>query len=417
MPAAAARTRGPLPVFAAKALVHLLAAPISAAVYLLVVAPFSRIRIALRRATGRKPAILWGPIPIINIRYSSRGERLCGYRSDTLVYSVYHINARDDFDYVLDRQYRVPVLGSLVPYGAFLWAGFRYDIFGCFFEGGLLAATPWWWLELPLLRLAGKKIVVYPYGPDARVASLTRGREKWNAYTDVPPAREDRKEAVVRRKLALFGRFANVMLGCADLVEHLPRLDGVFLFPFDTESWQPVDAPDDDVVTVVHGPNHRHYKGTRFVQEAVETLQAEGLAVELVLVEGLPTAEARRIYERADVVADQFLIGAYALLAIEAMALGKPVLCYLNPRFEPLHPEWAECPIVRADPDTLVDELRRLVVDPERRRSFGSRGPAYVRKYHSLASVGARMDAIYRELWWPERPQVGAAEPESTRRV
>ena len=93
------------------------------------------------------------------------------------------------------------------------------------------------------------------------------------------------------------------------------------------------------------------------------------------------------------------LIGAYALFAIEGLALGKPVLCYLNPRFARHHPEWDDCPIVTASPDTLEGELRALVVDPERRRALGSRGPAYVRAVHSPKAVGARLDAIYRRLW------------------
>src|SRR5262249_56453568 len=88
----------------------------------------------------------------------------------------------------------------------------------------------------------------------------------------------------------------------------------------------PAEETDDGVVTIVHSPNHRHYKGTRFLVDAVETLRREGLPVELVVVEGKPNAEAKREYARADLVADQFLIGAYALFAIEGMALSKPVV-------------------------------------------------------------------------------------------
>jgi hypothetical protein len=386
-------------VFAAKAAVHLVALPVTVLLYLSLVTPWSWCRRAWKRVRGRKPDVLWAPLPIINIRYSSLADRLFGYRSDTLVYKVYRINARGDFDHSLDRIYSIPVLGSTVPYAAFLWTGLRYDVFGFFFVGGLLAATPWWRIELPLLRLAGKKTIVYPYGQDARLPSLTRQEGGWNAYTDVPVGAEDADERVVRARLAVFGRWVNVMLGCADIAEHLPRVDGMFLYPIDTARWRPVAAHDHGVVRVVHSPNHRHYKGTRFVIGAIEQLRAEGLRVELVLVEGLGNEEARRIYEEADVIADQVLIGAYALLAIEGMALAKPVVCYLNPRFKRFHPEWDECPIVSADPDTLVDELRRLIVDGDLRRSLGARGPDYVQRYHSLESVGARMDEIYRGLW------------------
>jgi glycosyltransferase involved in cell wall biosynthesis len=397
-------------LWAAKEALHLVAALVSAVLYLLLVVPVSRLHGTWKRSRGGKPAILWAPRPIINIKYSSLADRLFGYRSDTLVYEVYHLNTRTDFDYALTRLYAVPALGAIVPYASFLWAGFRYDIFCFFFTGGLLTPSPFWWIELPLLRLAGKKIVVYPYGQDARIASLTRKSGRWNAYTDVPPGAEDRDEQDVRRRLAAFGRHANVVLGCADLVEHLPRLDGVFLYPFDADAWPPASAPVNGVVTVVHSPNHRQYKGTRYLLEAVETLQREGLPVELVLIEKMPNEDAREVYRQSDVIADQFLIGAYALLAIEGMALGKPVLCYLNPRFEPFHPEWADCPIVNADPDTLLEELRRLVLDSELRAGLGARGPGYVRKYHSLESVGARMDEIYRALWSPPGERVELVE-------
>jgi len=344
------------------------------------------------------PDVLWGPGPILNNRYATRAERVYGYHSDSLVYNVYRINQRRDFDITLDRVRSLPAVGWLVPYGAFLWAGLRYDHFGFFFDGGLLGG-PGAAFELPLLRAAGKGIVVYPYGGDARVASATRTRGPWHAYSDIPVGDEDSDERDVRRRLGLFGRWANVVLGCADLVEDLPRLDGVLLYPFDATDWHPVPEVDDGVVTVVHAPNHRHYKGTRYLMDSIERLQAEGLPVELVVVEGLTNDEARAVFSRADIVADQFLLGAYALFAIEAMALGKPVLCYLNDRFRPYHPEWDECPIVSADPDTLTDALRGLALDPVRRRELGARGPGYVRTYHSLEAVGATLDAIHRQIW------------------
>jgi glycosyltransferase involved in cell wall biosynthesis len=380
---------------------HLAAGAVAAVLYVLVAVPFSRLRRLVARRYGARPRILWGPVAIINIRYSSLADRLHGYRSDTLVYQPYSINRQHDFDYVLERFVRIPLLGLLVPYAAFIWASLRYDVFGFFFDGGLLAQTPWWRIELRLLKLAGKYIVVYPYGGDARLPSTTRRHGPWHAYTEIAPGEEDRDETHVRRRLDAFGRHADVILGCADLVEDLPRLDGVFLYPFPTHEWQPAEAPEDEVLTVVHSPNHPHYKGTRYLVDAVDALRREGLPIELVLVQGVPTDEARAIYERADVIADQFLIGAYALFAIEGMALGKPVLCYLNDRFAPYHPEWGECPLVNTAPDTIGENLRRLL-DPRLRQEIGARGPAYAAKYHSLQAVGAQLDAIYRSLWGAE---------------
>ena len=269
------------------------------------------------------------------------------------------------------------------------------------FDGGLLGETPFWRAEFPLLRLAGKRIVVYPYGGDARLPSFARSEDEWNAYTDVAVDAEDRDEDEIRRRLDAFGRYAHVMLGCNDLVASLPRVDGIFQYPYDTASVEPVPPRTTPPVQVVHASNHRHYKGTRFVIDAVERLRDEGLPVELTLVEGIPNAEAKKLYESADVIASDFLIGGYALFAIEGMALGKPVLCYMPERLQGFHPEWKAAPIVNASPDELVDRLRELVESPELRQEIGSRGPEYVDDVHSLRAVGAAMDRVYRRLWKP----------------
>ena len=54
------------------------------------------------------------------------------------------------------------------------------------------------------------------------------------------------------------------------------------------------------------------------------------LAADLELVEGLHHDEAFERYRAADIVVDQLNAGWYGLFAIEAMALGKPVVTFLH---------------------------------------------------------------------------------------
>src|SRR5689334_4710714 len=107
---------------------HAVAGALAVTACALLLVPYSRIRRAVLRGRGLRPRILWAPVPVINIRYSSLADRLYGYESETLVYEPYSINRQHDFDHVLDRLVRVPLLGLLVPYGAFLWAAARFDI-------------------------------------------------------------------------------------------------------------------------------------------------------------------------------------------------------------------------------------------------------------------------------------------------
>ena len=83
----------------------------------------------------------------------------------------------------------------------------------------------------------------------------------------------------------------------------------------------------------------------------------EQLPVELEIVEGLHHDEARRRYERADIVVDQLNAGWYGLFAIEAMALGKPVVTFLHDEAVARTEEafGTKVPIVSATAETLAD--------------------------------------------------------------
>ena len=126
----------------------------------------------------------------------------------------------------------------------------------------------------------------------------------------------------------------------------------------------------------------------------------EGLPVELELVEGLHHDEARRRYEAADIVVDQLNAGWYGLFAIEAMALGKPVVTFLHEEAVRRSAEafGVEVPIVSATKETLRDVLARLAADPDERRRLGAAGRAYVERVHDLERIADRLLDLYARL-------------------
>lgn len=143
-------------------------------------------------------------------------------------------------------------------------------------------------------------------------------------------------------------------------------------------------------------------KGTESLVDACAALSREGLTVDLRLLEGVPNARVREEMEGADIVAEQFLLG-YGITAIEAMSLAKPVLSNLSvPGYYELfrhQTRFADCPIVSATPETLVDELRRLIIDPELRRRIGRASREYVVREHSYEAMGRLWTAIYGRIW------------------
>jgi glycosyltransferase involved in cell wall biosynthesis len=257
-------------------------------------------------------------------------------------------------------------------------------------------------LDLKLLARAGKAVFVTFQGDDARQGDVA-ARSPINVASEVPQGYySPMSDSIKRRRIARFDRYAHGIYGLnPDLLHVLPeRARFVPYAHVDTRTWQPSrPAGRNERPLVLHAPTHREVKGTRFVVDAVERLRAEGLSFDFELVEGLTQAEASKLYARADVVVDQLLAGWYGGLAIEAMALERPVVAYLRAedleRFVP--PEMrAEIPVIEAAPGTVYDVLKDLLT---RRRDelseIGRRGREYVRRWHDPLRIAKELVADY----------------------
>ena len=371
---------------------------------LLLAALAARRDTARRHASKRLPRLIWGPVPVIAIKYWSHSLRALGYESQTCVFEHYSINERSDFD----RYYDEFLPGSIVfdplrAYAVFLWVLRNADIYLSYFDGGFLQGTALRRLELPLLRFAGKLIIVSPYGSDVAVPGHIGVAEE-RLLEDYPSIARDGER--VRRRVLQYMRWANVVIRNYQY-GFIPRWD--VLWPtqiaIDAEHWQPGpelgggDGRDGEVV-VVHAPNHRRIKGSDRLIEVVERLAAEGLRVRLDLLERRPNEEIRSAIYGADIVADQFVAG-YALFAIEGMAAGRPVLSALGWMPDDVRDDLDArgLPIVDTDLDSLESVLRGLVADTDRRRELGRAGRRFVLENHSYAAVGARWDALIRDAW------------------
>ncbi len=106
--------------------------------------------------------------------------------------------------------------------------------------------------------------------------------------------------------------------------------------------------------------------------------------------------EAVELYKKADIVIDQILCGAYGNLSVEAMALGKPVICFIRPDLLQSFP--STLPVQSANPDTLYAVLRDLVLDGTKRAELGKQGRLYVEEHHDAAKVAQQLKAIYKSL-------------------
>ncbi len=386
-----------------------IAVAIPALPVLLVAALSSRRAGARRRANGELPRLVWGPVPVIAIKYWSHSLRALGYESQTCVFGHYAINERSDFDLYYDQFLPRGVLfDPLRAYAVFLWVLRSAEVYLSYFDGGFLRGTALRRLELPLLRFAGKRLIVSPYGSDIAVPGHL-GVAEQRLLEDYPSIARDGER--VRRRVLEFTRWADLVIRNYQY-GFMPRWD--ILWPtqiaIDSDRWLSASAPGDGdgrrgEVVIVHAPNHRRIKGSDRLIEVVERLAGEGLQVRLELLEQRPNEEVRAAIAQSDIVADQFIAG-YALFAIEGMAAGRPVLSALSwlPADVRADLDARGLPIVDADLDTLEPQLRRLLEDPGRRRTLGEAGRRFVVEHHSYAAVGAVWDRLIRGVWAGEKP-------------
>jgi glycosyltransferase involved in cell wall biosynthesis len=79
------------------------------------------------------------------------------------------------------------------------------------------------------------------------------------------------------------------------------------------------------------------------------------------------------------------LVGFYGMFAVEAMALGKPVVCYIRPDI------WKDigdnCPIINANPDNLYACLSSLIENNETLHEMGVKSRKYAESKHDVKIV------------------------------
>jgi glycosyltransferase involved in cell wall biosynthesis len=370
------------------------------------------VRLLRKALTSSRLNSLWAGTPIVTLPIKCKAERLLGVNARTLVFSSYFIT--QDFDFNLSRPSRIPVFGRLLPLAVFLWACVVCDRLHFFCDRGILpGAVPFTpdFRELRVYRLLGIDVFMWAYGADVRTRAVSSAMGEPNACTDCDaPGRycicdsgQAERNFTRLRKLT-----RAVFSGMAEMAPYVPgSINDLYYWPVDLDADNgnryrpsyPQPKPGDRL-KIVHGPNHAMFKGSRYLAQAVRELQEEGEPVDLILVERVPNAQALDLYRRADVIFDQCLIGGHGYFALEGLALGKPVMCFVrNPETDLL--AHSECPIINTHVNTIKDDIRRLTSERHTLGDVGRRGREYVERNYSIEAFSRRLRKAYADLGVP----------------
>ena len=224
-------------------------------------------------------------------------------------------------------------------------------------------------LDLRWLKRKKKGIVFTYQGTDARLAGYSLQHYDISFYKQLSEAELQKEiEADARRitRISKVDKYAHLIYTInPDLKNVLPQR--TIFRPYtklQLEEWTPeYSAYDKDEFVFAHAPTSRLKKGTDEIIDAIEQLRKAGRKVRFDLIENVPNSQVRQRLAHADVVIDQIYIGWYGGLAVESMALGKPVIAYIR-KSDLIHipKEMAESiPIIRATPQSLYDTLSDII--------------------------------------------------------
>lgn len=262
----------------------------------------------------------------------------------------------------------------------------RYDVFHFHFGHSLLPRN----IDLGILKLFGKKVFMEYHGSEIRYIFYRPVNGKMVRTEDA-----GLRESSMKLQRLVEKHANGIIVHDEELQSNLFSTYGkpVHIVPLRVDLDRFAEASGGNPVPLIlHAPSHRGIKGTGDVIKAVEQLQ-QNKNFNFRLLEGMDHQELLRTLRESDIVVDQLLIGSYGMLAIEAMALGKQVVCFVEPLEKMQGNE--TLPVLNANPFTIRDVLGDALSDRESGRCMGKAARNYVLAHHDNRKVAAQLISIY----------------------
>ncbi|MBJ6609712.1 MAG: hypothetical protein JG718_05070 [Candidatus Thiothrix moscowensis] len=257
-------------------------------------------------------------------------------------------------------------------------------------------------IELNVLHFRKIPIFIHYQGDDARQGDyslkkfpITIATQVDNDYYNTPS--DKHKRAQIKR---LSKYCSKIYALNPDLLHVLPsHAEFIPYSHISLEEWIPQYTQlNNKPLRIGHAPSHRKVKGTNTICAAVDRLKQQGFNFELVLIEGMSNAEAKEYYKNIDILIDQLFAGWYGGLAVEVMALGKPVIVYIREtdlHFIPSEMR-KDLPFINTTPDNIESTLRNVLEMPRTELyQLAKRSRSYVEKWHNPLVIAQRIKTDY----------------------
>jgi glycosyltransferase involved in cell wall biosynthesis len=338
-----------------------------------------------------------GPKPLINNIEWANALRKKGFVVETFVTSCHFITC--EFDKRWHKEYYG--LFKYLPTLIFLRNSFKYKIHYLYFNGGVLANLFLLGRLEPLLfKLAGSKTLVMPYGSDSQYLLFTKNKLMVDLISKDYRTHFKYFQSKTLSNVLMWSKQADFIVGSMDSIDYLPYWDELIPCHFTIDTAQntlkisnSTNHNEKSQFTILHAFNHANVKGTFYIDQAIKVLVSEGYKIKYDRVEGLSNEEVKSKIIEADLVIDQLVMGWYGMFALEAMALSKPVICFLRDDLLELYEKkrlfnGGLPPIINANISNIKDVLKDSILNKTKLDDVGIRSREFVLKNNSYDVIG-----------------------------
>ena len=321
----------------------------------------------------------------------AKAQRELGIEADVIVFNQNYINYYCDKNLSLSE--KTMVIQYYLMTMNFIRCFFRYDIFHFHFGLSLLPNN----LDLPILKLFGKKTIMHYWGSDIRQSDIAINYVFFKTLEELQKVYPAKDDDIKRKIIKRIEKYVNVSIaGDYPLVPYCPKSSIVVKQALEISNLPFIGCENKNGnIRIVHAPTDREKKGTKYVLAVIERLKQEKNNIDFFLVEHKTHDEALEIYKNADIVIDQIVLESHGTLAMECMALGKPVLCRIDEKFIK---DYQDIPLLNTDPDNIYENLKLLIEDPDLRKSLGEKGRKYVEEIHDSKKIAKQLIELYKSI-------------------